>query len=632
MQLPRIEHLITSAVAVACVGLGLAEGGFPPTAVAATALVVWGAVLVGLATGVFPRSEPPRAAIAAGLCLAGFAALVALSMAWASDDGGAFEDAVKALAYLGTFALVVVASPRESARAWLRGLAIGLAAVGAIALLARFEPPLFGSPDAELVETIPAIAGRLTYPVGYWNGLAAAMAATAVLLVWFATTGRSRTARALAAGTVPVIVLALWMTGSRGGIVAAAIAIAILLAAAPGRSRLVANLALGVVAGAVLIFAVEAREELLKVPYDPKAGAQGDQMLAITLVVFAATAALRYALDAPLERLRVSRRVGVAALAALAIAAVTALVIVDPIEQFDEFREPPSAEQIASGERGLFRGGGSGRWQFWETAVDAFASAPVEGVGASGFTPYWLEHREYPIVARRAHSLLFETVAELGIVGLTLVLAFFVVAAVVGVQRWRAAKLPELAPALAVLVVGFAAASVDWTWDIPAVFVPTVIAAAVLTGPATLPGPGGTATVYGEVRSRRRFARGVAVLLIAWASICASGLLLLADHELTQSRARAEEGDLAGAIEAAENAVDLEPWASEPRLQLATVYSQAGDIPAARAAIAEAIERNRNDWELYLAAATLAAQDADEGAADANLARATELNPLQVEE
>ncbi len=613
-------------------GLALAEGGFPPTAVAATALIVWAAVLLGLATGAFPRSEPPRAAIAAGLCLAAFAALIALSMAWASDDGGAFEDAVKALAYLGTFALVVVASPRESARAWLRGLAIGLTAVGAIALLARFEPPLFGSPDADLVETIPAIAGRLTYPVGYWNGLAAAMAAAAVLLVWFATTGRSRRMRALAAGAAPVVLLALWMTGSRGGIVAAAIAIAILLAAAPGRSRLIANLVLAAVAGAVLIFAVEAREELLKVPFDAKAGPQGDQMLAITLLVFAAAAALRYALDAPVERLRVARPVGVAVLAGLAVAAVIALVIVDPIEQFDEFRQPPPAEQIESGERGLFRGGGSGRWQFWETAVDAFASAPVEGVGASGFTPYWLEHREYPIVARRAHSLLFETVAELGIVGLTLIFAFFVVAAAVGIQRWRAAKLPELGPALAVLVVGFAAASVDWTWDIPAVFVPTVIAAAVLTGPATLSGPGGTATVYGEVRSRRRFARGVAVLLVAWASICASGLLLLADHELTQSRARAADGDLAGAIEAAENAVDLEPWASEPRLQLATVYSQAGDIPAARAAIAEAIERNRNDWELYLAAATLAAQDADDGAADANLARATELNPLQVQD
>jgi O-antigen ligase len=458
------------------------------------------------------------------------------------------------------------------------------------------------------------------------------MAAATVLLVWFATTGGSRATRALAAGTAPVTVLALWMTGSRGGIVAAALAIAILLAATPDRSRLVANLGLAAVAGLGLIVAVEARHELLAVPTDQKAGPQGDQMLVITLLVFAAAAAVRYALDARFGRLRTPRAVGVATLAVLAVAAVAVAVVVDPIEQLDEFTDPPSAEQLASGERGLFRGGGSGRWQFWETAVDAFETAPVAGVGASEFTPYWLEHREYPIVARRAHSLLFESLAELGLLGLALIVGFFAVGAVVAFQHWRRAEIIDSAPALAVLAVGFAAAAVDWTWDIPAVFLPTIIAAALLTGPATLPGPSGLAPVYGEVRSRRRFARGVAVLLVAWVSICASGLLLLSAHALTQSESRAESGDLAGAIDAADTAIDLEPWAAEPRAQLAALYESAGDIPAARDAIAEAIARSRRDWELYLTAARLAVLDRDDAALSTNLRRAAELNPLQVEE
>ena len=593
---------------------------------------MWAAILLGLATGAFPRSEPPTGAVGAGLFLAGYAALIGLSIAWASDDGGAFEDAIKALAYLGIFALVVVASPRESARSWLLGLAIGLSVVGAIALFARFEPALFGNPDADLVKTIPAIGGRLTYPVGYWNGLAAAMAAAGVLLIWFATTGASRLGRALAGGAAPGVALALWMTGSRGGFAAAALALVILLIAAPARPRLLANLALAAVSAAVLILAVEARHELLHVPIDAKAGPQGDQMLALTLVVLVATAALRYVLDAPVARLRIPRAVGIAAIVAVAVVGVAGLVIVDPIQQFDEFKQPPSQAEIASGaEQGLFRGGGSGRWQFWETAVDAFESKPVAGVGASGFTPYWLEHREYPIVAKRAHSLLFETVAELGIVGLALILGFFGIAAVAGIQRWRRAEIVESAPALAVLVVGFAAAAVDWTWDVPAVFLPTVIAAAVLTGPATLPGPGGTATVYGEVRSRRRFARGVVVLLVAWISICAAGLLLLSDHALTQSRARADAGDYAGAIDTAQNAIDLEPWAEQPRFQLAYVYSLAGDLPNAKQAIDDAIAKNGDDWELYLFAGRIAQGQGDEAAARMNFARAAELNPLAQE-
>ena len=53
----------------------------------------------------------------------------------------------------------------------------------------------------------------------------------------------------------------------------------------------------------------------------------------------------------------------------------------------------------SSGDVGLLRGGGSGRYQFWETAVNAFESAPLGGVGASGYTPYWFEHREIPIPA-----------------------------------------------------------------------------------------------------------------------------------------------------------------------------------------------------------------------------------------
>ena len=41
----------------------MAHGGFGPTAFAAAGLIVWIAVLVGLAVGVFPRSEIPGVAV-----------------------------------------------------------------------------------------------------------------------------------------------------------------------------------------------------------------------------------------------------------------------------------------------------------------------------------------------------------------------------------------------------------------------------------------------------------------------------------------------------------------------------------------------------------------------------------------
>ena len=109
--------------------------------------------------------------------------MMALSLAWASDDGDGFEDVVRTLAYLGAFVCVVLASRRGEARPWLAGLDDRAGRwSGRSRCSARFEPGPFGDPDADLAETLPAALGRLTYPIGYWNGLAAAMAAAIVLL------------------------------------------------------------------------------------------------------------------------------------------------------------------------------------------------------------------------------------------------------------------------------------------------------------------------------------------------------------------------------------------------------------------------------------------------------------------
>src|SRR5688572_6531438 len=116
------KHVITGAVAGGCVAISLAGGGFEPTAFAAAGLVVWALALIGLAAGLLPRSEPPRAAILTGLTLAGLGALMAVSLAWASDDGHGFEDVVRTFAYLGLFVFVVLASRAGEARPWLAGL------------------------------------------------------------------------------------------------------------------------------------------------------------------------------------------------------------------------------------------------------------------------------------------------------------------------------------------------------------------------------------------------------------------------------------------------------------------------------------------------------------------------------
>ena len=486
MRRLRPQHVTALFVATACVLLALANGGFDPTGFGAGALVAWAMILVALAVGVFPRAEPPKPAVIAGLCLAGLAALTALSMLWGSDNGRAFEDVVRTLLYLGIFILVVLASARGDSTSWLGGLALGLVTVAAIALGARFVPALFGNPEVEIVEQLPAALGRLTYPVGYWNGLAAAMATAITVLAWLAARSRTPLARCASTAAIPAVLLALWMTDSRGGLVAAALGIAVILAFGHRRTPLLAGLGLGVVGGVIAIVIVESFDTLRSDPIAAAGTSEGEWMLIILLALTAATAAVRSVLDARIGELSASPRFGRAALVAIGVAAIAAIALSDPAERWEDFKEPPTGAEVTDGGISQLRIGGSGRYQFWEQALDAFASDPIAGVGSSGYTSYWLEHRDIVIPATRAHSLVFETMAELGVIGLALILGFFGVAAVVGVQRAREGPEGGAAAALGVLTVGFVTSAVDWTWDLPAVFGATIVAAALLTGPATL--------------------------------------------------------------------------------------------------------------------------------------------------
>jgi tetratricopeptide (TPR) repeat protein len=109
--------------------------------------------------------------------------------------------------------------------------------------------------------------------------------------------------------------------------------------------------------------------------------------------------------------------------------------------------------------------------------------------------------------------------------------------------------------------------------------------------------------------------------------VCAAGLLLLSDLRLTASREAFDRGDLQAALNAADDAASIEPWAAEPHTQLALVRERSGQIAEARRDISEAIDRAPRDFKLYLLATRLATEAGDKAAAAAYFARAHELNP-----
>jgi tetratricopeptide (TPR) repeat protein len=185
-----------------------------------------------------------------------------------------------------------------------------------------------------------------------------------------------------------------------------------------------------------------------------------------------------------------------------------------------------------------------------------------------------------------------------------------------------------VAAALGVLAAGFAAAAGEWVWNLPAVFGPVIVAAALLTGPATLPALAPrVAPPMAFIRTRRRFAGGVAVLLVAWVAICAAGLLLLAQRALDDSEEAFFRADAEDALAQAAEANQLEPWAAEPYLYMAQVYRATGDIPAAQEAIGEALERAPQQWRTWVTAAQLDIRANDLAGARLNFDRAYELAP-----
>jgi O-Antigen ligase len=592
-------------VAVVYTALALAEGGASQRLTAASTIGIWLVVAAGVMSRAWSLRTLPRPAIVTGACLAGLGVLTALSMIWANDAGRAFAAFVRVAGYLGLFAAVTLCVPRSGMRAWLIGLAAGLTAVCLISLATRFDPSLFGGGDRHLGVALPAALGRLSYPIGYWNGLAACLAIQVVLLIWFGARAADRAWRAISVALLPLPILGLYLTSSRGGFAAAAAGGLVLLAVERRRVSLIAGTVLGAAGGALAIAYGHSQPAFLNGLANGAARHQGWEVGLATAGCAIAVGLTRCLLDQPLSRISLPPISWRIVAPVLICGAIAGGVLINPEDRVSSLASAGRTDQGGPGSGHLLSVGSSYRDQYWHAALKAYASEPITGVGAGNYGLYWNAHPEIALPLVNAHSLYLETLAELGIVGLLLVLGFFATAALCG---WRARRLisgGEAAPALAVLAAGALTAGLDWTWQIPAASVAVIAAAGLLT--AARSEVGATQSAPAAAPSTR-FGLGIAVIAIAWASIWAAGVLLISDLKLDASRSAAARGDLVGAANDARDAASVQPWSPEPRLQLALVEELADNLTAARAAADLAIDRASDDWRPWAVAARIDAR------------------------
>ena len=546
----------------------------------------------------------------AGACLAGTAVLSLISIAWAADQGRAFEEAIRVSFYLGLFSLAACTATRGARTEWLAGLMAGLSVVSVIALLAYFQPGLLGSEPSD----VPNSLGRLAYPVGYWNGAGAMLAAAAVLLAYAAARAPQRALRAASTAVLPLALLGIWLANSRGAGAALLIGWAVLIAATSDRGRLLRVIGLGLAGALVLVMVAMGMHALTSGIVDSDSRAQGDKLSAACVAVAAAVYAVAWAIDGWIPRIRIGRSTAVGIGIACLLGVIVAIVAIDPAQRFDEFKAPPPTETGAP--VGSAELSSNGRWQFWTAAIDAFEAHPLDGVGAGGFENWWALHPQTSLFVLNPHSLLLQEAAELGLPGIALFLGFVGAVVVAARRRLGEGLAGDAGVLVAVVASGATTAAVDWTWQIPAVFGPALICSALLAGSAP------------SRALRRGTWLGLGTVLAAWIAIVAGGIVVLTEIELERSRDAAQAGNFAAAVDRARTARTIQPWSGEPYMQLALLYGQNGNVPAGLRYLRQAEERDSDDWRLALIESTLYSRSGNTKASTRAFNRADRLSPF----
>jgi hypothetical protein len=641
-------HLLTLVVAAAVFGLALNDGTYGSVDRHSVGIAIWWALVLALGLSLWPLARPTNAALLAGCLLAALAGFTALSIAWADSAERAYAEFTRVTLYLGVFAVAVVAGTRANGRRWSDGMAIGIAAVGILALLSRLFPGLVNEDDLFLL--LPDVKTRLSYPVDYWNGLGILIGLGFPLLLRGAIAARGMVWRGLALAPLPALVSVIYLTSSRGG-AAAAVAGTIAFVAFTRRRPAAAGAVLSAaVFSAAAIAILLARPELVDGPLESAAAASQGRSAAPLIAAACVACGVFWAFAPRLAArrgFRLDRRAQAALVAVGVVAALAGIVAADPVERFESFKRPPTEvkdpdREFVTGH--LLSANSSGRWQYWESAIDQFETRPLVGRGAGSYEAWWAEHASFSRFIRDAHSLYLETLGELGLVGALLLLALFGSGAVAAAARLRRAERDDRATiaALAAVFAAFClAAAIDWMWELTVVAMIGVACLGLLVGPATTQSKA-TGAGAEPVRERghryRRASRArsarvipggarVVVATIGLSLIVAQAIPLLAQTRIEDSRAAAVRGDLAKALDDANAARKLQPWAASPHLQLALVNEETGDLGSALRSIRRAIDNDPSDWRLRLVAARLEVKAGLIPQARRSLERARSLNP-----
>jgi hypothetical protein len=563
--------------------LALRSGGYDIVVRQEAALAVWIAIALGLSFGLLPRALPPRVALVPLGALAALAALTALALIATPSAERTVGELARVLGYAGFVTLAWLGLGPRTWSAACAGLAAAAVAITALAVTSRLAPTAF--PDSPLADLLGS--DRLFYPLGYWNAVAAWAAMAAVAALAWSLQGRVRWTGAAALGSVPVCVLAVYLTYSRGGFLAIAVGTAAVLLLSRNRLRAAAHVGIAAVASLAPILVARGQPEIAN-----GTGAAGGTEVILALIACVAACALAVratrrigsADPDPRRRARITTRL---VLAAIGVVAAIGLATGAAYRAWDEFTgdEPVAAAAAADPGERLTSAAGY-RYAYWGAAIDAFASDPPGGVGPGTFEYWWRTEGSRPERVRDAHSVFLEQLAELGLPGFACVLALFGGALWAGLRPHPAHRRPAAALAMAGVFCAFtAAAAIDWVWEFSAL---TVLALLAITAAGAA---GSAPPSRSRERRARRFPprRRLALVIVALGAAAAQVPGLVSAQLVRGSAESLAAGDLDEALSRADDAVLAAPWEASPYALRARIQARLGDLDAAAADAATAV-------------------------------------------
>ena len=545
--------------------------------VAAVALLAGTALL---ALGLLGRIPLPAAGIPLGIALLGLAAWSGASVAWSVAPNRSWDELNRGFVYLA-FAIVGVALGARRPRPLRLVACVLAAALGAAvlwALAGKTIPALF--PDG-------GRAARLRDPIGYWNALALAAGSLLVLGLWLAARPFASRVRPLGAVLAYAGVVAVLLSVSRAGVLAALVGVGVWLLLEGDRvERALLALAalLPGVAVAAWAFTRPALVEDGAAHADRVSDGSLFGVLLLAGALVAALAAERMGRVQPAgdRRRVVGRALAAGALAALVLGAAAVLLVGDPSS--GESAQSP----VRLGDASL-----NNRVGWWGEALELFADRPLLGSGAGSFEVAHRRVQDAYVPAVQPHDVPLQFLAGTGILGLVFFAAAAAAAALAARSALRRLEGHERTAAVALtalLVVYAVHALVDYSWDFLAITAPVLVAAGALSAAGRPP----------ERRRPSPYA-AAAVVALGLAALVSLATPWLAERSVRDVNRELDAGDYEGAAAAARRAHSLDPLSIEPSLKLAGVEERRGRARAARAAYAQAVRAQPENPETWYA-------------------------------